>query len=244
MAAPTQTGPATAGRRAPLNRDRVLRAAVALADGSGIDAISMRKLAQHLGVVPMALYKHVANKEELLDGMVEAVIGEIEPPAAGAGWRDAVRQRVLSARQVLLRHPWASRVIETRVNRTPAVLGYMDEMTGLFLDGGFSPDLTHHVMHALGNRMWGFTRELFDDPGAEPAPPPPPEVMAALGARYPHIMTIAMEATGGRVPEGRGCNEQFEFEFALDILLDGFARLHERGWAPPAHPPTRPPAPE
>ena len=135
MAAPTAT------RRAPLNRDRVLRAAVALADGSGIDAISMRKLAQHLGVVPMALYKHVANKEELLDGMVEAVIGEIEPPAAGAGWRDAVRQRVLSARQVLLRHPWASRVIETRVNRTPAVLGYMDEMTGLFLDGGFSPSI-------------------------------------------------------------------------------------------------------
>ena len=83
MAAPTQTGPATTGRRAPLNRDRVLRAAVALADGSGIDAISMRKLAQHLGVVPMALYKHVASKEELLDGMVEAVIGEIEPPAAG-----------------------------------------------------------------------------------------------------------------------------------------------------------------
>ena len=80
MAAPTQTGPATTGRRAPLNRDRVLRAAVALADGSGIDAISMRKLAQHLGVVPMALYKHVASKEELLDGMVEAVIGEIEPP--------------------------------------------------------------------------------------------------------------------------------------------------------------------
>jgi len=238
MAAPT-----AAARRAPLNRDRVLRAAVALADGSGIDAISMRKLAQHLGVVPMALYKHVANKEELLDGMVEAVIGEIEPPPAGAGWRDAVRQRVLSARQVLLRHPWASRVIETRVNRTPAVLGYMDEMTGLFLDGGFSPDLTHHVMHALGNRMWGFTRELFDDPEAEPAPPPPPEVMAALGARYPHIMTIAMEATGGRLPEGRGCNEQFEFEFALDILLDGFARLHERGWTPPAQY-TRPPAPE
>jgi AcrR family transcriptional regulator len=152
-----------AGRRAPLNRDRVLRAAVALADETGIESLSMRKLAKDLGVVPMALYKHVASKEELLDGMVDAVIGEIDPPVPGAGWKTAIRQRVLSARRVLLRHPWASRVIETRTNRTPVVLGYMDSMSGMFLAGGFSADLTHHVMHALGNRMWGFTRELFDD---------------------------------------------------------------------------------
>ena len=162
-----------AGRRAPLNRDRVLRAAVALADETGIESLSMRKLAKDLGVVPMALYKHVASKEELLDGMVDAVIGEIDPPVPGAGWKTAIRQRVLSARRVLLRHPWASRVIETRTNRTPVVLGYMDSMSGMFLAGGFSADLTHHVMHALGNRMWGFTRELFDDGqgGGDPDPP-------------------------------------------------------------------------
>ena len=221
---------AEAGRRAPLNRERVLRAAVALADETGIESLSMRKLAKELGVVPMALYKHVASKEELLDGMVDAVIGEIDPPVPGAGWRTAVRQRVLSARQVLLRHPWASRVIETRTNRTSVVLGYMDSMTGTFLAGGFSADLTHHVMHALGNRMWGFTRELFDD-GQGGGPDPPPAAFDEMAKRYPHIVEIAMAATRGDLSAvGPGCDEQFEFEFALDLLLDGFERLRDRGW--------------
>ena len=114
-------------RRTPLNRARVLEAAVALADEVGLEALSMRRLAEALGVVPMALYKHVANKDELLDGMVDVVIGEIAP-VAGAGWKDAVRLRVLSARQALLRHPWARQALETRTNRTPAVLKYTDEV--------------------------------------------------------------------------------------------------------------------
>src|SRR5215210_1141474 len=97
----------------PLNRERVLRAAVALADDAGIAALSMRSLAQELGVVPMALYKHVANKEELLDGMVEVIVGEIDPPMHGADWKAAIRQRILSARQSLLRHRWASQVVES-----------------------------------------------------------------------------------------------------------------------------------
>jgi len=92
-------------RRNRLSRDRVLQAAVALADRAGIEAVSMRKLAEELGVVPMAPYKHVASKEELLDGMVDIVVGEIDPPAGGAGWKSAVRQRILSARQSLQRHP-------------------------------------------------------------------------------------------------------------------------------------------
>jgi AcrR family transcriptional regulator len=230
--------PTEAVRRAPLSRDRVLRAAVAFADETGIESLSMRKLAHELGVVPMALYKHVASKEELLDGMVAVVIGEIEPPLRGTGWKIAVRQRVLSARQALLRHPWASRVIETRVNRTPVVLAYMDSMTGMFLAGGFSADLTHHVMHALGNRMWGFTRELFDDgPSAGPDRPATLDEMARaafdeMAKRYPHIAEIAMAATGGDLSRiGGGCDEQFEFEFALDLLLDGFERLRDQGWA-------------
>src|SRR5712692_10274403 len=99
-----------APRRVPLSRDRVLRAAVALADRTGIESLSMRKLAEELGVVPMALYKHVANKEQLLDGMIDVVVGEIDPPVARAGWKSAVRQRILSARRALLRHPWAPRV--------------------------------------------------------------------------------------------------------------------------------------
>jgi AcrR family transcriptional regulator len=219
-----------AGRRAPLNRDRLLRAAVALADETGIESLSMRRLAKELGVVPMALYKHVAGKEELLDGMVDAVIGEIDPPVGDTGWKTAVRRRVLSARQALLRHPWASRVIETRTNRTLVVLGYMDSMTGMFLAGGFSADLTHHVMHALGNRMWGFTRELFDD-GQGGGPDPPPVTFDEIAKRYPHIVEIAVAATRGDPSAvGPGCDEQFEFEFALDLLLDGFERLRDQGW--------------
>ncbi|MFF7992301.1 TetR/AcrR family transcriptional regulator [Kitasatospora xanthocidica] len=226
-------------RRKPLNRDRVLRAAVARADQSGYEGLSMRGLAQELGVVPMALYKHVANKEQLLDGMVELVVSEIDPPAEGPDWRRAVRARVLSARRALLRHPWALRVIESRGTPTPAVLDYLDSVIGTFRSGGLSVDLTHHAMHALGSRVWGFTQELsvaapgvgdiddIDDvdEGALAA-------MAAMAARYPHIVEIA---TAGRTHDGAsvvggGCDDQFEFEFALDLLLDGVARLHEQGW--------------
>jgi AcrR family transcriptional regulator len=220
------------GRRAPLSRDRVLRAAVALADDAGIDSVSMRRLAQDLGVVPMALYKHVANKDELLDGMVDLIVGEIDPPAHGADWKDAIRQRILSARRSLLRHRWASQVVETRPHATPVVLDYMDSLIGMFRAGGFSVDLTHHVMHALGTRMWGFTQEVFPTP----APPADPAERAAMfdgfAARYPHIIEMATaSAHDEESAVGGGCDDQFEFEFALDLLLDGFDRLHRQGWS-------------
>jgi AcrR family transcriptional regulator len=159
-----------AGRRIPLSRDRVLRAAVTLADNAGIESLNMRRLAQELGVVPMALYKHVANKDQLLDGMVDVIVSEISPPVSGGDWKSAVRQRILSARAALLRHAWASRVIESRAAPTPVMLAYLDSVIGLFRTGGFSVDLTHHVMHALGSRMWGFTQELFNDsaPSVDP----------------------------------------------------------------------------
>ncbi|WP_327674197.1 TetR/AcrR family transcriptional regulator [Kitasatospora sp. NBC_00458] len=225
-------------RRTRLSKDRVLRTAVALADGGGgIDALSMRKLAQELGVVPMALYKHVANKEELLLRMVDAVVGEIDPPVSGTDWKDAVRRRVLSARLVLLRHPWAPRVIESLPAPTPAMLGYLDSVIGTFRSGGLSADLTHHAMHAMGGRLLGFTQELFTaapggpaseapDAPAAVAPPAPDAVMP-----YPHIAEIAAAAThdDGSVVGG-GCDDLFEFEFALDLLLDGIDRLHRQGW--------------
>src|SRR4029453_12424425 len=119
---------ATAQPRPPLSRERVLAAAVALADARGLGELSMRKLADELGVVPMALYKHVAGKDELLDGMVDLVIGEFDPPGPGRDWKSGVRQRVLGARRAVLRHPWARQAIESRTSRTPAVLGYMDSV--------------------------------------------------------------------------------------------------------------------
>jgi len=222
-------------RRTPLSRDPVLRAAVDLADAGGIDAVNMRRLAQELGVVPMALYKHVANKDELLDGMVDLVLEEIDPPDTGPDWQQAVRRRILSARQAVLRHPWARQGIESRTHRTPTVLAYMDSLAGIFRAGGFSADLTHHVMHALGNRIWGFSPELFDEPRDDDAPAPTPEAQAAMAAefaeRFPHILAVATAATAGDLSRvGQGCDEQFEFEFALDLLLDGFDRLRADGW--------------
>ncbi|MFC8301624.1 TetR/AcrR family transcriptional regulator, partial [Micromonospora orduensis] len=114
--------------RTPLTRERILLAAVALADAAGIQALSMRNLAQDLGVVPMALYKHVANKDELLDGMIDVVVGEIDPPRDDLDWKRSVRLRILSARQMLLRHPWAPLAIESRNMATMAVLSYLDSV--------------------------------------------------------------------------------------------------------------------
>ncbi|MET9151387.1 TetR/AcrR family transcriptional regulator [Streptomyces griseoflavus] len=219
----------TVHRRAPLSRQRILSAAVALADAGGADALSMRKIAQGLGVVPMALYKHVANKDELLDGMIDLVVAEIDPPAVGADWKSAVRLRVLSARRMLLRHPWAAGVIEARLKArtapTPAVLAYLDSMIGILRAGGFPVELVHHAMHVMGSRVLGFSQELFEDAsGREPDPDAlPPEEMAA---RYPHLTELAMAVAHDRESVvGPGCDDQFEFEFALDLTLDGLERL-------------------
>jgi AcrR family transcriptional regulator len=217
-------------KRATLSRDVVLKAAVALADENGIDSLSMRNLAQALGVVPMALYKHVANKHELLDGMVDVVVGEIDELVRGEDWRGAVRHRILSARRALLRHPWASQVIESRTAPTPHVLAYMDSIIGLFRDAGFSVDLTHHVMHALGSRMWGFTLEVFES-SEKLDPLVQADMLAQLAGTYPHIVEVALRASHDeQTVVGTGCDDQFEFEFALDILLEGFERLHQQGW--------------
>src|ERR1700712_2972792 len=180
--------------RLPLSRDRVLRAAVALVDAAGIDSLNMRGLAQELGVVPMALYKHVANKEQLLDGMVDVVVGEIDPPVHGSDWKRNVRQRILSARRALLRHPWASAVIESRATPTPVVLAYLDSVIGMFRAGGFSVDLTHHVMHALGSRTWGFTRELFDSP-ASVDPETAAVMLREMAGEFPYATELAMAVT-------------------------------------------------
>lgn len=214
--------------RVPLNKARVLKAAVAFADESGIEALSMRSLSQVLGVVPMALYKHVTNKEELIDGMIDVVIGEIEAPSVGVDWKPAMRRRILSARQAQLRHPWASRAMEGRSTPTPVVLRYMDSMIGMFRAGGFSIDLTHHAMHALGSRMFGFSQELYT--GNQSATPDG-EAARQLALLFPNIAAIAKVAVhdDGSIV-GPGCDDQFEFAFALDLVLDGFELLRQRDW--------------
>ena len=215
--------------RDPLSRERILRTAVALADLGGVEAASMRKIAQELGVVPMALYKHVAGKDELLDGMIDVVVGEIDPPATGGvDWKATVRQRILSARQALLRHPWASRVMESRTEPTPTVLSYMDSMIGMFRTGGFSMDLTHHAMHAMGSRLMGFTQELFNDT-SDVDPEVEAEMWGQMADVYPSIYELFRTVSHEDASVvGPGCDDQFEFEFALDLLLDGLEKLKDR----------------
>jgi AcrR family transcriptional regulator len=226
LATQTDAGPRA---REPLSRERVLRAAVAIADEHGVAALSMRKLAHELHVVPMALYKHVAGKDELLDGMIDVVVGEIDPPMDGAAWKTAVRERILSARRALLRHPWASGVMESRTEPTPTVLAYMDSMIAMFRGGGFSIDLTHHVMHAMGSRLMGFTQELFNDQTDTDAEMEA-EMYEAMAGAFPSIAELYRAVTHDDASVvGPGCDDQFEFEFALDLLLDGIERLKERG---------------
>jgi AcrR family transcriptional regulator len=218
----------TTTKREPLSRERILRAAVTLADRDGIEGISMRRLGTELGVVPMALYKHVANKEELLDGMLDVVVEEFDPPRTDLPWREAVRERILSARAALLRHRWASRVMETRTDPTPTVMAYMDSMIAMFRAGGFSIDLTHHAMHAMGSRLMGFSQELFND-GPDASPEVEAETWTALADTYPSIfeLYLAVSHDDGSVV-GPGCDDRFEFEFALDLMLDGLERIRDR----------------
>jgi AcrR family transcriptional regulator len=226
----TQAGSGTE-RRVPLSRSRVLRAAVKVADDGGIEILTMRRLAEELGAEAMSLYYHVANKEEVLDGIVDTVVAEIndvveriDTPTAGAAWKQAARLRILAARQVLLRHPWAPRIIESRTATSPAVLRYNDGLVGLMRDGGFTYDQIHHALHALGSRALGFSQELFS-----PGDGPPGEMSAAL----PEAMAEALPNLAGMLaeivhddPNTLGwCDDQTEFEFGLDLILDGLDRL-------------------
>ncbi len=223
------TGPTKVVPREYLNLARVLDTAVTMADEAGIEAVSMRNLAQRLGVVPMALYKHVANKEQLLDGLVDVVVREIAPPDPTLDWKGAVRARILSARAALLRHPWARRVMESKVNPTPVVLDYIESTIATLVAGGLSVDLTHHALHALGSRLFGFSQELYND--SKSAEPMPLEALQMLAQRYPHSAAVAASRTHEQSSVvGPGCDDQFEFEFALDIVLDGLERLHQQGW--------------
>jgi AcrR family transcriptional regulator len=220
--------------RTPLSRERVLRAAVAVADSGGIDALTMRRLADEVGSEAMSLYYHVANKEDLLDGIVDVVATEIneavdrlDGPSEGPEWKRAARQRILTARDVLLRHKWAPAVMETRTTVSPAVLRYQDGLLGLMLDGGFSYDLGHHALHALGSRAFGFTQELFD-PGAGTGGPPDTAALEQMAEQLPHLVGMIAEIAHDDPDSTLGwCDDQAEFEFALDLILDGLDRLRD-----------------
>jgi AcrR family transcriptional regulator len=219
ISAPGETG---APRRAPLTRQRVVAAAIELADREGIESISMRRLAQELGVEAMSLYTHVRNKNDLLDGMADAVVSEIPLNTDGAGWQASLRRVVLAAREVMLRHTWAPHTVETRTAPGPAALGYANAVIGILRDGGFTIAQAHHALHIFGSRLLGFSQALFDDSG-DVEPETAAELERQLGATHPHAveMALAVTHTGVLGP----CDDDAEFAFALDFILDGLGRL-------------------
>ena len=218
---------ADARARIPLNRSRVLDAAIGIADADGIDSVSMRGLAASLGVVPMALYKHVTDKHDLISGMIDTIVAAYPTPPAALPWADAVRWRIAAARREIARHPWLRRELESATVRTAPTLAYMDAVAGELVSGGLSVDLAHYAMHALGHRIWGFSPEPFADaPTSTTAPDP--QAVAAMAAAFPTIAAIAAESA--RTNPTGACNTDVEFDFTLTLILDGIARLHETGW--------------
>jgi AcrR family transcriptional regulator len=219
----TQTDPSPEPR-VPLSKERVLQAALVLADEGGIESVTMRKLAQALGVEAMSLYHYVAKKDDILDGIVDIVLEEIEVPSLEADWKPAIRQSAISAHEVLLRHPWACSLILTMSRISPARLRYMESLLATLREAGFSPDMTYHAYHALDSHIMGFT--LWE--GNFPADT---EDLAALGAtflrdfpadEYPHLAEHIKQHLTESSHEDEG-----EFEFVLDLILDGLERVRD-----------------
>jgi AcrR family transcriptional regulator len=206
--------------RIPLTRERVLRAAVAMADRDGVASLSMRKLAKELGVEAMSLYHHVASKHALLDGMVDHVFGEIELPAGERGWREAMRQRAISARAALRRHPWAIALMESRASPGPANLRHHDAVIGCLRRAGFSVALTAHAYSILDAYTYGFALQEaslpFDTP--EETAEVAQSIMAEFPAAdaYPHLAELAVEHV---LQPGYDYGD--EYEFGLELILDG-----------------------
>jgi len=215
--------------RKPLSSPRVLQAAVALADEAGLEAFSMRGLAQELGVVPMALYKHVANKEELLDGMVDIVFSEIELPSEDLDWRTAMRRRAISTREALKRHSWAIGMMESR-NPGPANLRNHNAVMGCLRKAGFSFKMAIHAYSLQDAYIYGFALQekdlAFETPdGAGQAAQRRAQTIDALG-NYPYLVEIAKE-----LPDS-GYDNAVEFAWGLDLILDGLDRLRNVAAAP------------
>lgn len=193
----------------------------------------MRAVADELDVTPMALYKHVGNRSQLVDGMLDRVLESVPAgvtahadDADRADWRDAVRTRIRATRAALSAHPWSREAIETRTLATPRVLAHMDALMRAMFAGGLSADLVHHAMHALSTRMWGFTRDVLPTPQAPADPEERSRAMTEFAVAYPSIVRMATAAPHA----GAACDDDAEFAFALDLLLDGIHSLHKSGW--------------
>ena len=215
---------AKAKTRSPLSKERVLRAAIRLAD-KDIDSLSMRKLGQELGVEAMSLYNHVANKDEVLDGIVALVVSEIEPPPEGADWKATLRGHAIATHKVLMAHPWAANLWWRR-GEGPDRMRQAEMQLKTLREAGFSEDLTYHGYHVLVGHILGFTLQALNFPIETK------EELAEMAAKfledfpvdeYPYLAEhIGQHVHPGESGEGA-------FEFGLDLILDGLERMRDAG---------------
>ena len=211
--------------RAPLSRERILRAAIDLADEDGIEALTMRRLGRRLGVEAMSLYNHVADKDDIIDGMVELIATEFEVPAGARDWKSSIRGSAISVHEVLLRHPWASRAMESRARAGAARLRLLDALIGTLAGAGFPMPMVIRTLIAIDSHTYGFTLQ-------EQAWPFPsemaPEIASVLvddlpADTYPNVASMLDFVTTTRP------GSLVDFEFGLDSLLDGLERRLANG---------------
>ena len=211
--------------RTKLSRERVLAAAIDLADDGGIESLTMRKLAQKLGVEAMTVYYYFAKKDDIVDGILDLVVSEIEVPAAGGDWRVAVRQSAISAHKVLLRHPWACTLMMSPARVRPARLRYMESLLGRLREAGFSAEMTHHAYHAVDSHIIGFTMWIVGySTGIRALPDSGASLRRELTlAEYPYLVEHMEEHRRKSGREGES-----EFEFGLRLILDGLEKIRIR----------------
>jgi AcrR family transcriptional regulator len=205
----------------PLSRDRILSQALHLADEGGIEGLSMRKLAQELGVQAMSLYNHITNKDDILDGIVDRVVGEITVPDLTLDWKTAMRRRSHSAYQVLLRHPWATMALMSRMNVGPMMLRYIDATLGCLIEAGFSDEMADHAWNAIDSHIYGFTLQELNFPieATEYANMAGQFIDQIPAAQYPYMNRLTQRVMAGQY------NGLHNFEFGLDLLLNSLDAL-------------------
>lgn len=216
--------------RQPLSRARILNVALELADANGLDSVSMRQVAQGLGVEAMSLYKHVSNKDDLLDGLVELVVAEMSIPSPSADWKDALRERAFTVRKTLNSHPWAANLIESRSSIGPMRLRHNDSLIGILRNAGFSIELAFHSMIALTSYVYGFVilEEGHKMKGQPKAVGNLQEIFSPK--EYPYIFEMinfayAKKSQNSGIDNATEPDEFADFEFGLQLLLDGFEKV-------------------
>jgi AcrR family transcriptional regulator len=206
--------------RPALNREKVLLAAIAIADRDGIDGLSMRKLGEELNVEAMSIYNYISNKEELLDAMCDFIVSLFDTPDVNIEWKEALRRSSLSAQKILWKHPWACGLSMSRPNIGSASLMYAETTMGVLRRAGFSTQLTHHAIHALDNHLYGSTlQEIGFKLGMESFGPEVAAIyMQQKTDKFPYASEVILEATH---------DHEIEYAFVLDLILDGLERVRD-----------------